>query len=198
MWKDLKPFIEYSISGDKVLDLGCGNGRLYPHLQKGVEYIGVDNSEKLIEIAKQAHPEAKFQVTDSLSLPFQDNTFDKIYCIAVLHHIPSKELRQEFLQEAKRVLKPKGILILTVWKLGQKQSIKLFLKYTLLKLIGKSKLDFGDVLVPWAKDCQRYKHNFSERGLKTLIKKAGFKVEKIGTLWRPEKRNANIYTVAIK
>lgn len=199
MWSDLEPFVEYSIAGDKVLDLGCGNGRLFEALKgKNIDYVGVDNSEKLIEIARQRHPQAKFQITDGISLPFPENNFNKIYCIAVLHHVPSKELRVKFLQETKRVLKQNGTLILTVWKLGQRQSLKLLLKYTFLKLLGLSKLDFGDVLVSWGKTCQRYKHNFSERGLKKLLVQVGLEAKETGTLWRPEKKNANIYVVARK
>lgn len=201
MWRDLKPLLDYTTPGDRVLDLGCGNGRLFQALKdKRIEYLGVDNSEKLIEIArgKYAAPAARFQVADGLSLSLLDNSFDKIYSIAVFHHIPSKEFRLQFLKEAKRVLKPDGFLILTVWKLAQKKSIKLILKYAVLKILGLSKLDFNDVLLPWAKTCKRYVHQFSKRRLKKIIQNTGFKIEKLGVLWRPERRDYNLYVVARK
>ncbi len=199
IWKDLEPLLQYSTRGDKVLDLGCGNGRLFEALKdRGVEYLGADDSEELIKIARQKYPEANFQIADGLNLPFEENSLDKIYCIAVFHHIPSKGLRQQFLKEAKRVLKPEGLLILTVWKLGQWKSLKLVLKYSFLKIIGKNKMDFGDMLVPWGKAHERYVHNFSEKGLKKLLQQAGFQIEKIGTLWRPKKKNANIFAVTKK
>lgn len=201
MWRDLKPLLDYTTLGDRVLDLGCGNGRLFQALKdKHIEYLGVDNSEKLIEIARSKYAAlgAKFQLADALNLSLLDNSFDKIYSIAVLHHIPSKEFRLQFLKEAKRVLKPNGLLILTVWKLVQKKSIKLALKYAVLKILGSSKLDFNDVLVPWAKTCQRYLHQFTKRRLKKLIEKANFKIEKIGTLLRPERKDTNIFVVARK
>ena len=69
LFKDLK-------EGEKILDLGCGNGRWYKIFkEKKVDYFGLDNSEKLIEIAKENFPEAKFFVGDALNLPFPDNFF---------------------------------------------------------------------------------------------------------------------------
>ena len=199
MWQDLLPLLDYTKQNDKVLDLGCGNGRLLEALkEKKIEYIGADNSSELLRIAKEKYPEVNFQLTDGLAFPFQDNTFDIIYCIAVLHHIPSQKLRTEFLQEAKRVLKPGGLLVATVWKLAQKQSIKLIFKFSFLKLIGRNKMDFGDVLVPWQNTYQRYVHLFTQRGLPRLFKRAGFQVERVGVLARPEKKNNNIFIVAKK
>ena len=151
MWQELEFLKDYVSSGDKILDLGCGNGRLSELLQeKNTEYFGVDNSEELIKIAKKRYPYGNFKIADALGLPFPINLFDKVISIAVLHHIPSEELRLQFIKEAKRVLKPKGIFITTAWDLLQRKiSWGLLFKYTLLKLIGKSKLDFGDIFVPW-------------------------------------------------
>ncbi|MBU4205041.1 class I SAM-dependent methyltransferase, partial [Patescibacteria group bacterium] len=201
-WQDLKPFLNYTNFRDKVLDLGCGNGRLFNVLkEKRIDYIGVDNSESLIFEAKRNLPEAKFEVQDLLDLSFPENNFDKIYCIAALHHIPSKELRLKALQEMKRVLKPKGILILTVWNLWQKKTIwESVIKNNLLKLIGLNKMDLNDILVPW-KDksgkvlVQRYIHLFIKKELKKLAKKAGFLVENIGITERPEHKDNNIYII---
>jgi len=67
----------------KILDWGCGNGRFYP-LFKDCLYYGVDISEKLINLAKQKYPSAIFSLLHSpLSLPFDNNFFDEIICLAV-------------------------------------------------------------------------------------------------------------------
>jgi len=199
VWKELDFLIKYTTQGDKVLDLGCGNGRYFEVFKdKNIEYIGVDNSEKLIEIAKQNYPTANFKVNDALNLPFKENHFDKIYSFAVLHHIPSKQLRQQFLREAARVLKPKGVLILTVWKFNPKKQFKLILKFFIFKLLRKNKLDYRDVIVPWANTTQRYVHLFSKRELKNLLKQVGFKTKQTGTIWRKSKKTGNIFTVAVK
>ncbi|MFH1780862.1 MAG: methyltransferase domain-containing protein [Candidatus Nealsonbacteria bacterium] len=180
VWQGLEPLYHYALPEDKVLDLGCGNGRLL-QIFKGINinYTGVDNSDKLTAIAKKTYPDATFLVADALHLPFPQDHFDKVYSIAVLHHIPSQELRLRFLKEAKRVLKPGGLLILTVWDLKR---LDLIFKFTLLKIFGKSKLDFGDVLVPWQKKHQRYVHCFTKREMVNLAQQAGFSVKESGTL----------------
>ncbi len=202
---DIRTLGEYTFEGERVLDSGCGNGRLYEVLRaQKVDYFGIDASEKLIEIAKKNYfgTGAKFQVADSLKLPFPGIFFGNVYSISVLHHIPSREFQLQYLKEARRVLKPEGLLIIRVWDFWKrKQGWKLIFKYILLKLIGKSKLDFGDVFMPW-KDSrgnvivQRYFHCFSKKELEELVKKAGFKIKQSWLAGREQR--ANIYLVAKK
>lgn len=201
--EDIKALAEYTFAGEKVLDSGCGSGRFFEVLRdKGVDYFGVDISESLIAIAKKNYPKVKFRVADALNLPFPSNFFDKIYSISVLHHIPSKDFQLQYLKEVKRTLKPKGFLILRVWDFWKrKTALKLLLKYTFLKLIGKSKLDFKDVFIPW-KDSkgkmlvQRYFHCFTQEELESLVKKVEFKIKEA---WRGGKDpRTNIYIVAEK
>jgi len=201
VWEDLLPLFDYVNRGDKVLDLGCGNGRLSKIFKKkNANYIGVDNVRGLIEEAKKLFPENDFKVADVLDLPFSENSFDKVYSIAVLHHIPSKKFRIKFFKEAKRVLKPGGILILTTWNLwNMKKKRNLIFKHALLKIAGKSKLDFKDVLLAWKnnegkKVTERYIHFFTQRDLRKLAKKSGFKVKKTGNL----KKKYNTYLIAQK
>jgi len=199
IWRGLESLSQYVLPREKVLDLGCGNGRLLQIFKDiDIDYIGVDSSEKLIEIAKRIYPGARFQVANALNLAFPNNYFDKVYSVAVLHHIPSKELRLQFLRGVTRVLKPGGLLVLTVWDLGNLRGWKLNLKFGILKILGKSKLDFNDVFVPWGKTCQRYIHCFTKRELKKIAEKAGFKVKEIGILKMPEAKENNIYLVAEK
>jgi SAM-dependent methyltransferase len=128
-------------------------------------------------------------------LPFPEIFFDKVFSIRALHHIPSKEFRLQFFSEIKRVLKPGGILILTAWYLyglTEKRNFLLMLKSAFLKIIGKSKLDFGDALIPWGKKVRRYYHYFTKRELERLAEESGFKVKKI---WAT---SFDIYLVAQK
>ena len=199
VWQGLEPLCYYASSGDKVLDLGCGNGRLLQIFKDiKINYTGADNSEKLIAIAKKTYPSATFLVADTLQLPFPSGSFDKIYSIAVLHHIPSGELRHQFIQEAKRVLKPDGLLILTVWDLWRGRGRKLNFKYGILKILRLSRLDFKDVFVPWAKKYQRYVHCFTKKELVNLTEKAGFQVKEMGMLKMKNGGQKNIFIVAQK
>jgi len=200
-----KLLLQYITPGEKVLDLGCGNGRFYEVLGN-IDYYGVDISEKMIETAKNRYPKAKFQVTDALNLPFPNNFFDKIFSFAVFHHIPSQEFRLQFLKEARRVLKKEGLLILTVWNLNPCQMILIggyrraedFLKYQIFKILRKLNLDFGDFFISWQNIIPRYIHCFTFNGLKKLTQKAGFKIKDGGILKSLKSKESNIYLVAQK
>ena len=200
VWPELTFFRKYVKEGERILDLGCGNGRLFEFFEnRNVEYIGVDNVEKLIEIARKKYPEAKFLVGDALNLPFSDNYFDKVFSIAVFHHIPSGEFRLQFLKEVRKVLKQEGLLILTVWDLWRRvASLKLLTKFTIFKIFGKSGLDFKDVFVPWGKKVKRYYHHFTKRELINLVKKEGFKIKKFGVVKNETGKRSNIYLIAQK
>ncbi|MBU0546816.1 MAG: methyltransferase domain-containing protein [Patescibacteria group bacterium] len=185
--------------GDVVLDLGCGNGRWLESFKKReVEYFGLDNSEELIKIAQTKYPDTNFIKANALNLPFSDDYFDKVYSIAVFHQIPSEEFRLRFLKEVKRVLKPGGLLILTVWKFHQKKTIFSLLKYTILKLLQKSELDLGDVLYDWGDQTKRYYHIFSQKELVNLLEKSEFEVQDISIIKNKEGNRRNIYLIAKK
>jgi len=199
IWEELLFLFKDLKEGEKVLDLGCGNGRWYKVFkEKKVDYFGVDSSEKLIEIAQKFFPKSKFLVADALNLPFPENFFDKIYSIALLHHIPSEEFRIQVLKETKRVLKEGGILVLTCWKIHRKREIFILLKYILLKLIKKSKLDFKDVFLPWGKKTKRYYHFFSKKELENLVKKAGFEILESGITKNEKENRQNYYIISRK
>ncbi len=202
-----KPWIEinflfnrYIEKNDYVLDLGCGNGRFYELIKDRTKYFGLDNSEELINLARKRYPEADFKKGDALNIPFPDNYFDKVFSVSVLHHIPSKKLRKEFLKEAKRVLKPRGVLIITVWDLNEKPRIKkLACKNYFLKIIGKSRLDFNDALVDWHGISKIFVHLFTFPELKNLIKNSGFKPIDSGTIKIKGKKSlSNFFVVSEK
>jgi SAM-dependent methyltransferase len=206
--KEFKNWIlQYVFAGEKVLDWGCGNGRFFEiFANKEINYFGIDISEKLIEIAKNKYPQANFQVISPFDLPFPNNFFDKIFSIAVFHHIPSEEFRLKFLKEAKRILKPEGLLILTVWNLnplkmlliGKRKRALNFFKFLILKIFGRSELDFGDFYIPWGNICQRYTHYFTKNELRGLIEKSKFKIKEMGILKSQKTKESNIYLVAKK
>jgi ubiquinone/menaquinone biosynthesis C-methylase UbiE len=186
-WKEFDfLFDKYLSSGDRVADLGCGNGRFYSSFKnKNVDYLGIDVSDKLIEIARKNYPEAKFEVSSVEKM--NDKSFDKVYSIAVLHHIPSYELRLNFLKEIKRILKDDGKLILTVWNLKEKLKQR--------SIWDWFRLDRGDVFLPWYGSKDTYFHCFNLEELIQLGKEAGFEVVNKGEILVGEKPYSNFYIV---
>jgi SAM-dependent methyltransferase len=176
--QELKKYVQ---GGDKILDLGCGNGRLFELFKnQSVEYVGVDYSANLIDLAQKKYPLVKFITADALNLPFGADEFDVIFAVALLHHIPSAELQLKVLANCHHVLRPGGFLILTVWNLWQPN---LLIKYKIWPMIFGWRprgLDWRDVLIPWkmhsGEMVRRYYHAFCLRELKKLIKKSNFQI----------------------
>ncbi|MCA9363266.1 class I SAM-dependent methyltransferase [Candidatus Kaiserbacteria bacterium] len=102
-----------NFSDKKVLDIGCGSGRLTEFFAKDFkEAHGVGISEKMVEKARKrlAHvPNASFVSNDGEHYPFDDNTFDLVFSYIVFQHMPSRKVVLENLKEVKRVLQPSGI-----------------------------------------------------------------------------------------
>ena len=97
----------------KLLDIGCGTGYLIDMLAKvhDAEYTGVDLSPEMIKQANNKKiKNAKFVEGRSDEIPFDDNTFDIITCSQSFHHYPDTD---KAMQEARRVLKPGGLYILS-------------------------------------------------------------------------------------
>jgi SAM-dependent methyltransferase len=200
IWPEIRGLLDkYFFIGDKVLDLGCGNGRFIKYFgEKMADYYGTDISGGLIRIAKETHPGAKFFVADALNLPFSDDYFDKIASMAVLHHMPSEETRVQFLKEARRVLRLNGIMFLTVWNFNEFKSFFLLLKSFILSAFKLSKLEPGDFLEPWADKTKRYYHYFTQRELIRLAKKAGFAIREVGIVKNDRGNRRNTYLVLQK
>lgn len=171
-WPEFSEFLEnlkLKKNAGKItlLDVGCGNGRLYKFLKtENTDYIGIDNNRAFLKIAKQKYPKTKFKYADAIRLPFPSKSFDSVWCIAVLHHLPIKTLRLKACKEIARVLKPKGKLMIIVWNLWQKKYRKFINKKT------------HDALIPWNNKLKRYYYAFKPAELKSLLEKAGFSLVK--------------------
>lgn len=198
-WDELVFLAERMKPDDRVLDIGCGNGRLFPLAKKhAASYVGIDHSTGLIREATRLHPEGKFLVGDAAKLPFPDSMFDVCYSFAAIHHIPGRELRAQFVREAARVLHPGGILILTAWDLWNRKRFGDIVLSTLKSILGLTPLEAGDLMLTFGQNkAPRYLHAFTKRELVTLLIENGFMVESISVIPHGNKEK-NIVVIAKK
>lgn len=190
LWKDLEFIGSYCKKGDKVLDFGCGNGRLLDFLEKkDIDYTGVDISAKLLKEAQNRFrgPKVEFQKISGLdSLPLESNSFNIVYAIAALHHLPSQEMRKKMAEEFYRILRPEGTIVITVWNLWQRKYWRNIFFNWEEKILGRSFLDWNDCYVDFQDNrgriFPRYHHAFTKKELAELFSQAGFSIGKCDTI----------------
>ncbi len=108
-----------------ILDWGCGCGRVVRHLAKrfDAEVHGCDYNPQLIRWCQKALPCAEFKVCGlAPPLPYPDQSFDFLYAISVLTHIPV-DLQIPWLAELRRVLKPGGHALVSVHGLSRAHAL---------------------------------------------------------------------------
>lgn len=110
----LETFIELLPDKALVLDVGCGCGRDVKYLiERGIEAVGIDLSEGIIEQARKYVPNATFHHMDMRKLEFEGSKFSGMLSVASVLHIPKKEL-PDMLAGFRRVLKEGGLLYLSL------------------------------------------------------------------------------------
>lgn len=96
----------------RVMELGCGAARWAPFfLKRGALYTGVDISDTMLELARSRMTDCQFYKIDSNRLPFEDDKFDLVFSITVLHH-NSYEQQRELIIEMIRITKPGRFILL--------------------------------------------------------------------------------------
>jgi len=117
------------ISGRRVLDAGCGNGRwAYGFMELGCEVHGFDPSEHGVSYARAHVQKGSFNVANVLDYPsllklYPENSFDVVWCWGVLHHTGDPELG---FKNLTKFVKPGGILHLYMY--GRKPSWNRYLR----------------------------------------------------------------------
>ncbi len=101
---------------EKVLDIGCGTGKLSIYLSEktGCDATGIDMEQEKIEKARKNSPSGKveFEVQSAEKMAFANDTFDAIVSLKALHEMANPK---EVLKESNRVLKSQGRILLIDW-----------------------------------------------------------------------------------
>ncbi|MDR3576937.1 MAG: class I SAM-dependent methyltransferase [Anaerolineaceae bacterium] len=176
------------------LDLGCGSGWLaveWASAKAAGSYVGLDFSETLLDEARRNTAglgrDIRFQQAD-LADPGWANGLEAGSCdgglaFAVLHHLPSVELRRRVLSQLRTLLKPGGFFMHSEWQF--QNSPKLMGRRMPWSTAGlsESELDEGDTLLDWrageageGSPALRYVHLFSREELSVLASECGFEI----------------------
>lgn len=131
--------------GKKVLDFGCGIGRMLGCLiERGATTYGVDISQGMLARASEAHPSALLShIQPATPLPFQDEMFDVVLASWVMQHIIDDELFAQTLKDLARTVKVGGSIVF-VDGLSDSRRVPTNSYVTVVRTLG----DYSQVLEP--------------------------------------------------
>lgn len=167
--------------GKRVLDAGCGKGEFSEYMANlGFDVVGLDIAEKAVATINKKEKDRRYLVASlQETLPFQDETFDVIWCSEVIEHVLDVH---SCLSELNRVLKKKGALIITTPYHG------------ILKSLVIVSFSFDTYFSPYTSHIRF----FSKKTLCVATKNAGFRLDSVRYLCRFYPFNRLIYLVARK
>ncbi len=166
----LQRLLDYIPAAGRVLDIGCGHGRI-AHLLNArrpeLDYVGLDFSAEFIRFARQGAAdlqiETQFVVADLLqpdwTQPLAGQQFDTILILAVMHHIPGYQNRVAILKSLGQHLTPDGRLLLSVWQFTSNQRMRRkIVSWDKVGLEDAAGLEPGDYLLDWKRGGVGYRY----------------------------------------
>lgn len=182
-----------SLQGDEnILDLGCGNGWFARELaDRGHlgSYLGVDFSLPLLRDAEsQAEGfSATFKQFDLMNLSaYSDQLLESgqlslVTAFAVLHHIPSREIRMNILQTVHELLKLDGLFIHSNWQFLNSERLTSRIQDWSKAGLSTGDVDPNDYLLDWRSGGEglRYVHHYDEAELQELADATNFQVKDV-------------------
>ncbi len=186
---NLDPLVPYLRSGIRLLDVGCGNGRLAERLDRegyALDYVGIDVTLELLSIARRrtlTRVHAQFEVVDIAQPGWASAVaarapFDLALALALLHHIPGQELRRRVLVELRELLGPGGILVLSNWRFMDDERLRSKIVPWQQVGIDERAVEPGDALLDWKRGGTgyRYVHLLTAEEIQALAAASGFRV----------------------
>jgi SAM-dependent methyltransferase len=119
MYPYLESYVPSRLGGQRVLEIGLGYGTLSQMLiERGAEYFGLDIAPGPVAMVSERmrllglDPEGHVLAGSVLAMPFDDNSFDRIWTIGCLHHTGNI---QQSVEEIYRVLRPGGLAVVMLY-----------------------------------------------------------------------------------
>lgn len=175
-----------------ILEFWCWWGRLIKFLNSNlkntkINYIGVDISKKLLELAKKDNPTNEFICDDITNYinKIKQESIDIIIWVASFQHIPTHKERLYLLKSFYKSLKYNWVIIMTNRSISNwfiKKHFKVILKSLTKTLYTIWLHNYRDLEIPRQgknKSYKRYYHMFWKKELITLGKTSWFKIEKL-------------------
>lgn len=151
------------MSSERILDIGCGKtNHLGLYSRPDVSIVGCDLRKDFLEYRTRIESDGEFLVADGHSLPYADLSFNEVFLAGALEHVTEPKM---VLDEAFRVLKPEGKLILDVPHPRYE------------KVMSR--------IAPEYHDDGLHKHTFQPKEIQELVKKTGFVIEECSPrMWK--------------
>lgn len=153
----------------RILDAWCGNGRLLDHLgEQKLEYVGIDNSDKMLDEARKFYPTKIFFLLDmNLLDKIVLKDFNAIFFIASFHHLEDDISRKAVLKKTAKLLKPGGIILMTNWNLLWEKNME---KYGASKILwSENEFGWADFQIKiW--EFKRFYHSFTHDEIQHLFR----------------------------
>jgi 2-polyprenyl-3-methyl-5-hydroxy-6-metoxy-1,4-benzoquinol methylase len=182
-WEGFEKLSKYLFEDMQILDVGCGNARFARFLNtkfNKFKYLGIDNSEKLLDIARaNNYPNTEvsnMELLQDFDISDLNLKYDLIVALGVMHHIPSQELRIEFINNLVSLLSKDSKLVLSFWNFQDKIDKNKFINPSKVG-IDASELEEGDYILTWERGelGYRYAHLYSEKEILNLTAETGLK-----------------------
>lgn len=166
------------LGGKKLLDIGCGDGTYTLLLKKALkadEAVGIEISAEAVGALKEKGIKAYQLDIDEQSFPFEDDSFDFVYCGEIIEHVFNPD---HLLAEVARVLKPGGKCIITTPNLaGWPNRLALLLGYQpFATSVSPEHEGAGKLLMKGDEGQWGHIRVFTLRALKELVKIHSFKI----------------------
>jgi ubiquinone/menaquinone biosynthesis C-methylase UbiE len=159
------------LAGQNWLDAGCGTGTLARFLAevKGCSTLGVDASAEMIANCVPARNTDFRQIRDICETGLPDAAFDGVLCSSVLEYVSDPRAA---LGELRRLLKPNGLLLVSVPNAHPIARWPMLTIYWLTKRLGRWR---------WFQFLDYSKHSYSELRFRRLLSSCGFRVAAVRT-----------------
>jgi SAM-dependent methyltransferase len=95
--------LDRELVGTRILDAGCGGGGYCNFIhQQGLDVTGVDLHDTFLSLARQNYPHISFITANLTDLPFEDKSFDTVFCFDVLEHVDDVAALRELVRVASK------------------------------------------------------------------------------------------------